>query len=114
MTISESARFRRSSTVVSREIASETLVVPIRGGVGDLDAIFSFNPVGSDLWMLMEKETSVGEMAAWIAERYEVGEAQAKSDIREFLNELLQAGLVQPAEVVPKSLEPMSGTYASC
>lgn len=113
MTVSESTKFRRSTTVVSREIASETLVVPIRGGVGDLDSIFSFNPVGSDLWTLMEKDTSVGEMASWVAAHYEVGRDQAFEDIQGFVNELLDAGLVSPVECAHFGNETLPGAYAS-
>jgi hypothetical protein len=87
-------KYLRSSAVVSRVIADETLVVPIRGGAGDLDSIFSFNPLGSDLWSLLEKEMSVEEMTAWVTDRYEVSEEQALGDIREFVGELLGAGLV--------------------
>ncbi len=89
-----SARYVRSSTVVSREIAGETLVVPVRGGVGDLDSIFSFNGLGSDLWNLLQAGTSIEEMAAWVEERYEVTFEQALTDINAFMDELSQAGLV--------------------
>ena len=104
MTVTEDTKFRRSTTVVSREIASETLVVPIRGGVGDLDAIFSFNPVGSDLWTLMEKDTSLGEM---------VGRDQAFADIRSFVDELLSAGLVSSVEMSSYVSDSVPGAYAS-
>jgi hypothetical protein len=87
-------KYLRSSTVVSREIADETLVVPIRGGAGDLNSIFSFNPIGSDLWNLLEKEVSVEEMTSWVTDHYDVREEQALGDIREFVGELLGAGLV--------------------
>ena len=87
-------RYLRSSKVVSREIADETLVVPIRGGAGDLNSIFSFNPIGSDLWNLLEKEVSVEEMTAWVTDHYDVSEEQALGDIREFVGELVGAGLV--------------------
>jgi len=89
-----SARYVRSSTVVSREIAGETLVVPVRGGVGDLDSIFSFNGLGSDLWNLLQAGTSIEEMAVWVEERYEVTFEQALADINAFMDELSQAGLV--------------------
>ena len=89
-----SARYIRSSTVVSREIAGETLVVPVRGGVGDLDSIFSFNGLGSDLWNLLQAGTSMEEMANWVEERYEVTFEQALADINAFMDELSQAGLV--------------------
>lgn len=86
----------RSTAVVSRSIAEETLVVPIRSGVGDLDAIYSFNPLGSDLWQLLEREVSVEEMCAWVTEHYEVTKEQALADIREFVSELVGTGLVSP------------------
>ena len=37
----------RASSVVSRVIAGETLIVPVRGGVGDLASIYSLNEVAS-------------------------------------------------------------------
>jgi hypothetical protein len=93
-----SAKYVRSSTVVSREIGGETLVVPVRGGVGDLDSIFSFNPLGSELWNLLQAGNSVGEMADWVTERYEVSSDQAVADIEAFLDELSRSGLVRQQE----------------
>lgn len=87
-------RYVRSTAVVSRLIADETLVVPIRSGVGDLDAIYSFNSLGTDLWGLLEKEVSLEEMCAWVTEHYEVTEEQALGDIQEFVGELVGTGLV--------------------
>ena len=90
----DKAKYVRSTAVVSRLIADETLVVPIRSGVGDLDAIYSFNPLGSDLWALLEKEVSVEEMCVWVTEHYEVTQEQAMGDIHEFVGELVGTGLV--------------------
>lgn len=86
--------YLRSSNVVSRQMEGETLVVPIRGGVGDLDAIFSFNALGSDLWALLEQRRSLSEIAEWVVERYDVTHEQADRDIQAFLSELKEAGLV--------------------
>ncbi|HXY23339.1 MAG TPA: PqqD family protein [Candidatus Acidoferrum sp.] len=82
-------------------IADETLVVPIRGGVGDLDSIYSFNPVGSDIWGLLEKEATLEELCAWVTDHYEVTEEQASGDIREFLGELVGSGLVHSVAEAP-------------
>jgi coenzyme PQQ synthesis protein D (PqqD) len=106
-------RYLRSSAVVSREIADETLVVPIRGGAGDLDSIFSFNPLGSELWGLMENEVSVEEMTSWITEHYEVSQQQALGDIREFVGELLGAGLVTSIAAPPVSTGELESVHAS-
>lgn len=97
----EKMKYVRSTAVVSRTIADETLVVPIRGGVGDLDSIYSFNSVGSDIWSLLEKEVSMDEISAWVTQHYEVTEEQALSDIREFLGELVGSGLVNSVVEAP-------------
>jgi len=114
MAFSESTRFRRSSSVVSRQIASETLVVPIRGGVGDLDSIFSFNPVGSEVWALLEQDRSLGDLTSWVVEQYEVTRDQALTDISAFVSELLQAGLVSEPSPAAPGLERSGGVHASC
>jgi hypothetical protein len=93
-TLLSTAKYVRTSGVVSREVAGEMLVVPIRGGVGDLDAIFSFNALGSDLWELLKAGTSIEEMTVWVVERYEVTAEQATRDIQAFIEELSRSGLV--------------------
>jgi len=106
-------RYLRSSAVVSREIADETLVVPIRGGAGDLNSIFSFNPIGSDLWNLMEKEVSVEEMTSWVTDHYDVSAEQALGDIREFVSELVGAGLVTSITKHVKTTGELESVHAS-
>lgn len=91
-------KYVRSARVVSRDVAGETLVVPIRGGVGDLDSIFSFNPLGTDLWTLLTEGTSVEEMVAWVVDRYDVTAEQAAADIEAFVAELSRSGLIHPQE----------------
>jgi hypothetical protein len=96
-------KFVRNTAVVSRKIADETLIVPIRGGVGDLDSIFSLNPLGSDLWALLESGTTPATLADCVVERYEVTPEQALADIRDFLNDLEGAGLVKAHQEVGAS-----------
>lgn len=88
------SRYFRNPKLVSRQLGDETLVVPIRGGVGDLNAIFSFNALGSDLWKLMAEGISGRQMADWVVAQYDVSREQAEADIAAFLSELSAAGLV--------------------
>jgi len=92
------AKYVRNSRVVSREVAGETLVVPIRGGVGDLDSIFSFNPLGSELWTLLQDGASIEEMTAWVVDQYDVTSDQATADIEAFVAELSRSGLIHLQE----------------
>ena len=88
------ARFVRNQEVVSRKIEGELIIVPIRSGVGDLNSLYTLNPVGSVLWDFMAQEHSVGEMVHRVCDEFEVTETQAEKDIASFLDSLLEEQLV--------------------
>lgn len=92
--VATALRFERNSETVSREIAGETIVVPICRGVGDMDSVFTFNSLGTDLWKLLDKSHTELEMAHWVTEHFEVSPEQALADVRSFLEDLRHAGLV--------------------
>src|SRR5580700_818587 len=88
-------RHTRNTAIVSRDVAGETIVVPICKGVGDLDSVYTFNPVGRSLWRLLENSQSTEELADWVATHYEVDAKQAFADVQSYLTELQEAGLVR-------------------
>jgi len=95
--LSLEGRVRSSSSVVSRIVADEALVVPIRGGVGDLDSIYSFNDAGTRLWTLIQSGGSASELARHLEEMYGIDARQAASDAESFLRELAEEGLIEQA-----------------
>jgi len=88
-------RHARNTAIVSREVAGETIVVPICRGVGDLDSVYTFNPVGRSLWRLLENSHSVEELANWVATQYEVDANQAMLDVQSYMAELQEIGLIR-------------------
>ena len=90
-------RFVRSTDLVSRDIAGETVVVPICREVGDLDSIFTFNTVGTHVWNLLTESRSEAELTSSVTKRFQVSEYVAQSDVRIFLTDLLGVGLVRAA-----------------
>ena len=87
--------FVRSQAVVSRRVAGETLIVPIRGRVGDLASIYSFNETGSLIWKLLEMPRTLDEVVDGMILEFAVTREQAKSDAEHFVSEMLLAGLVE-------------------
>ncbi len=85
----------RSQAVVSRVVAGETLIVPVRAKVGDLASIYSFNGTGSLIWKLLESPRSVAELATAVEQEYEVEPARAERDVTEFVSEMSAVGLVE-------------------
>src|ERR1700689_641577 len=78
-------RHTRNTAIVSRDVAGETIVVPICRGMEDLASVYPFNPVGRSLWRLLENSHSVEELANWVAPHYEVDAKQAMSDVQSYL-----------------------------
>src|SRR5882757_7233960 len=72
--------FIRSKAVVSRRIAGETLIVPVRGKVGDLASIYSFNATGSLLWQTLETPQGLSGLIDAVQAEYAVGREQAEGD----------------------------------
>jgi hypothetical protein len=83
---------------VTRQIADETLVVPVAGGVGDLDAIYTLNPVAARIWQILERPTTLERIVDEITRGFEVSTEQATRDVAEFLGTLQAGGLIQPAD----------------
>ena len=92
-------RFVRSDSVVSRVIAEETLIVPVRRGVGDLSSIYSLNPVASTIWEAISQPRSKEEIVQRIEEKFDADAVTATADIESFLAEMTAAGLVSAVEV---------------
>jgi Coenzyme PQQ synthesis protein D (PqqD) len=85
----------RSQAVVARVVAGETLIVPVRAKVGDLASIYTFNGTGSLIWKLLESPRTVAQLAAAVAQAYEVDSAQAERDVTNFVSEMKSVGLVE-------------------
>lgn len=92
--------FVRSQSVVSRCVAGETLIVPVRGKVGDLASIYSFNETGSLIWQSMESPKSLADLISAVQQEYAVSYEQAERDVKQFLNDTLSVGLVEERQEV--------------
>jgi hypothetical protein len=91
----EERLFTRSRSVVSRVVAGETLIVPVRGKVGDLASIYSFNGTGSLIWQMLEQPRELADLIAGVEREYEVEHEPVQKDVARFLEDMLSVGLVE-------------------
>jgi hypothetical protein len=94
-----SLRLEKSDDLVTRSIAGETIIVPIRGQVGDLDSIFTLNEVGTRIWELLDGRRDDRMIVEELGKEFAVEEEEAARDVQEFLGSLQAVGLVQPSRV---------------
>jgi Coenzyme PQQ synthesis protein D (PqqD) len=86
---------QRSRNVVSRVVADEAIVVPIRRGAADMDSIYTFNETGTRLWAMIEERRSPAEMAAHLESEFGLSAEKAAGDTERFLADLSEAGLIE-------------------
>ena len=83
----------RASAVVSRCVAGETLVLPVRGNIADLACFYSFNGTGTTIWEALEKPRNFEDLCDLIVHKYDVSRARAQEDVQSFLREICSLGL---------------------
>jgi len=86
--------FTKERNFVTRCIGGETIIVPVRTNVADLDSIYTLNEVGTLIWELMDGQKNVKQIVESIWNTYEVTPEEAEKDTLVFLNSLREAGLI--------------------
>src|SRR5947209_15090125 len=66
------ATYARDPDFVSRRIADEVIVLPIRKNLGDLESIYTLNEVGARIWELLDGRRTLREIRDGIAREYGV------------------------------------------
>ena len=87
--------FRKNEQIVSRKIAGDLFLVPIKGKLADMQRIFTLNPVGEYIWQTLDNQKSLRDICNEVIAKFEVEKEQAESDISEFIHELLDTDLIK-------------------
>jgi len=80
---------------VARRIGDQTLIVPVCGSVGDLNAIYTLNELGSRIWELIDGPIPVSQIVDIVGYEYDISAEEAARDIVEFLNVLESKALIR-------------------
>ena len=85
-----------------RQVGSESILVPIRNHVGDLDSVYVFTTVAARIWSLLDGSREVEAVIEIICAEYDAEAAVVRADLEELLGSLETAGLIGAAiEVRP-------------
>jgi hypothetical protein len=86
--------YKKNEDIVTRGIAGETLLVPIRDKLADMQRIFALSGVAEYVWQALDGQKSLSEIRDGILATFNVEQEQVDADVKEFMAELLDAGLV--------------------
>ena len=78
--------------MVSRQIAGETILVPIRSNAADLESIYMLNETAASAWGLMDGQHSLEQIRDAIVAEYAVSREEAEQDLLELMAQLEALG----------------------
>lgn len=78
-----------------REIADTWVVIPIGERVVEFNAIISLSESGADLWKILKDDADETELVKALMSEYIVDEATASKDVKEFIQEMSNKGLLE-------------------
>ncbi len=83
------------SDFVMHEVGDEYVVVPVNERTKDFHGMIRLNQSGAFLWEQMQGDFQSTDLVAALLERYEVSEEVAAESVKNFLEKLVQVGIVQ-------------------
>jgi hypothetical protein len=90
-----SAVLQKNPSIVSRKIADEVILVPIRHKVGEIDCLYALNEAGARIWELLDGTRSLKEVRDTIVHDFEVSETVAEEDLTVLIEQLKEIGAIQ-------------------
>ena len=91
------SRYAKKGEFVTRSIAGETLIVPVRGRVADLDAIYNLGGVASFIWEHIDGRATLKQIVQGVCAEFDIVPEIAEADALQFIADLQRAGLIEPA-----------------
>ncbi|NOY68086.1 MAG: PqqD family protein [Deltaproteobacteria bacterium] len=84
----------RKDDIVSRDIAGETFLVPIRGDLADMQKIFTLDTVAAFIWDSIDGKRALSDILDSVTGKFDVTRESAAADLEAFYGELLENGLI--------------------
>ena len=80
--LSENIRYRRSEGFVARAIGGETILVPLRQRLGDLESIYTLNAVATFIWERLAAPSTIAEIASALEGEFSGELAEMRQEAR--------------------------------
>lgn len=80
---------------VLREIADDTILVPVGETALRMNAMITLDPVAALIWRALEQGKTGNDIVVQILNRFEVTEETARKDLNEFLEQMRAADLLE-------------------
>lgn len=102
----ENVPYQRTDAFVARTIAGETVLVPIRRQIGDLESIYTLNEVATFIWDRLGEPATIAEIFVALDQAFAGEPAEMRADLEEFVAKLLDVGAIRSVNELPDAARP--------
>lgn len=92
--IQGSSVFQRTKDVVCRGVGAESILVPIRNNVGNLDFVYTLSPVAARIWALLDGVKTTDAIVDEICAEYDVDRETVQADMAALIHDLAGVSLI--------------------
>ena len=80
--------YKKNESFVYRKIGDETILVPIKDNVGDMDSLCNLNEVGAFIWEQLDGEERLLDIKNMLLDEFQVSPERAQADLCDFVSQL--------------------------
>lgn len=91
-TIDDTTLLRRKAAVVGADVADDAILLDI-----DTGYFFQLNATGAKIWAFVEQPQTLGALCAHMAASYKVDVETCRSDVTEFVADLIERDVLEIA-----------------
>ncbi len=98
--IDQNTVFRISDDLISKKIEDQVVIVPLIGGVGNLeDEMFQLNATGTAFWNLLDGKKNLADIISALCKEYNAPFDAIKDDILVISRTLLRKNFIVPVDL---------------
>ena len=86
--------YQASSHYIHRKVADMDVLISVGGNIANFNEYIELNPSASLLWEALAQPKTAAELAAALQSAYGIAPEQARADVQEFLELLVQHEMV--------------------
>ena len=94
MEFNDGARFTASPDYIHRKIAGKNVLVSIGGNIANFNGYIQLNETAAFLWQQMKSPKTLDELVTALTAEFEVSAEEARADVEELLEQLVQEEMV--------------------
>ncbi len=87
--------FQKDSSIVSRRIADEVILVPVSQKLGEVNCIYTLNEAAAHIWELIDGKRPLKALRDSMVEAFQVQDSEAQEDLIMLIEQLKEVGAIQ-------------------